>query len=188
VDRREREHLRAAEEGRKVGVRDGAEELDTTVRGERPKQAWINTFGQIWIVAGGADDVQLRMLGKRFDQAVDAFVRGQPSDEENAATASIGIGPKARGICPSVHDPSSRGRHSKLARRIGRYREEAVEEPWKQASPIPAAKAVIRDRRRDPADARIHSRQPARRAPQLVGMDDVGPTKGMTESARDRVG
>jgi hypothetical protein len=104
--------LRAAVDGRKVGVRDGAEELDTTLGGERPKQVWIITFGRVWVVPGGADDAQLRMLGERFNQAVDAFVRRQPSDEENAATPSIGIGPKARGIRPSVHDARSRGRHS----------------------------------------------------------------------------
>jgi glycosyltransferase involved in cell wall biosynthesis len=73
-------------------------------------------------------------------------------------------------------------------RRIGRYREEAVEEPRKQAGPIPATKAMVRHRRWDPADARVHSRQPARRASQLVRMDDVGLTKGMTESERDGVG
>jgi glycosyltransferase involved in cell wall biosynthesis len=188
VDRWERDDLRAAVEGGKVSVRDGAEELDTTLRGERPKQVWIITFGRVWVVAGGSDDAKLRMLGKRFDQAVDAFVRRQPSDEENAATPSIGIGPKARGIGPSVHDPRSRGRHSKLARRIGRYREEAVEEPGKQAGPISATKAVVRDRRWDPAHARMQSRQPARRASQLMGVDDVGLRKGMTESERDGMG
>jgi glycosyltransferase involved in cell wall biosynthesis len=188
VDRGEREDLRAAVEGRQVGVRDGAQELDTTLGGERAKQVWVVTFRRVWIVAGGADDAELRMLGKCFDQAVDTFVRRQPSDEEDAATPSIGIGVKARGIRPSVHDPRSRGRHTKLARRIGRYREEAVEEPRKHPGPISAAQAVVRDRHRDPADARMQSCQPARRASQLVGVDNVGLAKGMTESERDGVG
>jgi glycosyltransferase involved in cell wall biosynthesis len=127
------------------------------------------------------------MLGKRFDQTVDAFVRRQPSDEENAATPSIGIGPKARGIGPAVHDPRSRGLHGKLTRRVGRHREEAVEEPRKQAAPVAAAKTVIGNRRWDPADASLQSRQPARRASQLVGMDDVGLTEGRTESESERM-
>jgi hypothetical protein len=138
VHRGEREDLRAAVEGREVGVRDRAQELDSALCGERAKQAWVITFRRVWVVAGGADDAQLRILGKRFDQAVDAFVRRQPSDEENAAAPRIGIGPKARGIGASVDDTRSRGRHGKLARRKGRYREEAVEEPRKQAGPISA--------------------------------------------------
>jgi glycosyltransferase involved in cell wall biosynthesis len=188
VDRGERQDLRAAVEGGKVGVRDRAEELDTALGGERRKQARILTFRRVRVVAAGADDAQLRMLGKRFDQAVDAFVRRQPSYEENAAPPSIGIGRKACGIGASVHHPRSRGRHGKLTRRIGRYREEAVEEPRKQAGPVPATEAVVRDRRRDPADVRMQRRQPAWRASQLVGMDDVGLTKGMTESERDGMG
>jgi hypothetical protein len=122
------------------------------------------------------------MLGKRVDQSIDAFVRRQPPHEENAATPSIRVGPKTGGIGSSVHDSRSRRRHGKLARRIGRYREKAVEEPRKQACPVPAAKPVVGDRGWDPADASMQSRQPARRASQLVGMDDVGLTEGMTES------
>jgi glycosyltransferase involved in cell wall biosynthesis len=188
VHGREREDLRAAVEGGKVGVRDRAEELDTTLRGEGSKQVRVVAFGRVWVVAGGADDAQFRTLRKRFNQAVDAFVRRQPSDEENAATQSVGIGPEARGIGASVHDPRSRRRRGKVARRIGRYGEEAVEEPRKQAGPVPAAEAVVRDRRRGPADAPMQSRQPARRASQLVSMDDVRPAKGTTESERDRMG
>jgi hypothetical protein len=52
VDRGEREDLRAPVEGGEVGVRDGAEELSSTLRGERPKQVWIITFGRVWVMSG----------------------------------------------------------------------------------------------------------------------------------------
>jgi hypothetical protein len=39
-----------------------------------------------------------------------------------------------------------------------------------------------------PSDARLRGRQPARRAVQLVGMDEVRLTKGMIESEREGMG
>jgi glycosyltransferase involved in cell wall biosynthesis len=139
-------------------------------------------------VPAGADHAQLGVLGKRLDQAVDTFVRCQPPDEEDAATASIQVGPEASGIGPSVHDPRSRGRRSQFARRIGRYREKAVEEPREQPGPISATEAVVGDGGRDSADARMYGRQPARRASQLVRVDDVRLGQGMTDPERERMG
>jgi hypothetical protein len=78
-------------------------------------------------VPAGTDHAQLGIFRERLDQAVDALVRCQPADEEDAATPSIRGGPEASGIGASVYDPRSPGRRGELARRIGRNREEAVE-------------------------------------------------------------
>ena len=170
----EREDPRAAVEGGEVGVRDRAEELDATLRGERVEQLRVLAFRQGGIVPGRTDHPQVGVLGERFEQAIDALVRCQPSDEEDAVAPSIGLGPEASGIGAAVHDPCSRSRRSKLARRIRRYREEAVEEPREQPRPIPAPKAVVGDCRWNPARARVEGREPAGRASQVMRVDDVG--------------
>jgi hypothetical protein len=51
----------------------------------------------------------------------------QTSDEEDTATPNVPVGPEASRIGASVHNPRSQGRRGELARRIGRYGEEAVE-------------------------------------------------------------
>jgi glycosyltransferase involved in cell wall biosynthesis len=188
VDRRESENLGAAVEGGKVCVGDDAQELDTTLPSERSEQFRIIAFGRVGVVSGGADHAQVGICGQRLDQAVDALVGRQPSDEEDAATASIRVGPKASRIGSSINDPRLRRRRSKFARRIGRYGEEAVEESREKPGPIPATEAVVGDGSRDSADARMEGRQPARRASELVRMDDVRPGKGMTEPERERMG
>jgi glycosyltransferase involved in cell wall biosynthesis len=177
--------LRAAVEGREVGVGHGAEELDAAPTGESSQQPRILAFWRVGVVPGRPDHAQLGVVGERLDQAVDALVRRQPPDEENAATANGRVGREACRIGPSVDDPRSRPRHGKFARRIGRYREEAVEEPRQKPRPIPPTEPMVGDGGRDPADARMEGRQPARRASQLVGMDDVGFGECMTEPGRE---
>jgi glycosyltransferase involved in cell wall biosynthesis len=188
IEGRKSEDLRTPEEGGEVGVRDGAEELDTALRGKRAEQFRIIAFGRVGVVPGRADHAQFGVLGERLDQAVDALVRREASNEEDAATASVRVGPEASGIGPSIDDPRSRRRRREFARRIGRYREKAVEKPREKPGPIPATEAVVGDGGGDPADTRMEGRQPAGRASQLVRMDDVGAGKGMTEPGRERMG
>jgi glycosyltransferase involved in cell wall biosynthesis len=172
-------------EGRELGVGHGAEELDATLPGEPSQQLRILLFRRVGVVPCGAGHAQLGILGERLDQAVDALVRRQPSNEENAATANGRVGREARRIGPSVDDPRSRRRRSKFARRIGRYREEAVEQPRQEPGPIPPTEPVVGDCGWDPTDARMERRHPARRASQLMGMDDLGLGEGMTEPGRE---
>jgi glycosyltransferase involved in cell wall biosynthesis len=180
--------LRTAVESGEVGVRDGAEELDTAMRGKRSEQSRIVAFGCVGVVPGRADHAELGLFGERLDQAVDALVRREPSDEEDAATASLRVGPEASGIGPSIDDPRAARRRREFARRIGRYREKAVEKPREKPGPIPATEAVVGDGGGDPAGTRMEGRQPAGRASKLVCMDDVGAGKGMTEPSRERMG
>jgi hypothetical protein len=97
------------------------------LRGKGPEQVWILAFGRVDVVPDGTDHAQLRILGERLDQAVDALVGCQTSDEEDTATPNVPVGPEASRIGASVHNPRSQGRRGELARRIGRYGEEAVE-------------------------------------------------------------
>jgi glycosyltransferase involved in cell wall biosynthesis len=177
--------LRAAVEGRQVGVGHGAEELDAALSGQSSQQLRILAFGRVGVVPGGADHAQLGVVGERLDQAVDSLVRRQPTNEENAVTANGRVGREACRVGPSVDNPSSRRRRSKFARRIGRHSEEAVKEPRQKPRPIPATESMVGDRGRDLANARMEGRQPARRASQLVGMDDVGFGEGVTEPGRE---
>jgi glycosyltransferase involved in cell wall biosynthesis len=188
VDRREGEDLRAAVERAEVALGHGAEELDPALGGEPPKQLRIIAFGPPAVVSGGADDAQLGILGERLDQSVDAFVRRQPSDEENAAAGCVRVGLEARGIGPSIHDSRSRRRCGELPRRIGRYGEKTVIQPWEKPCPVPSTEAVVGDNRAEAADACIQGCEPARRAPQVVRMDDVRPGERVTEAEREGMG
>jgi glycosyltransferase involved in cell wall biosynthesis len=188
VHRGESENLRASVEGGEVGVRDRAKQLDTTLSGKRSEEFRVVAFGRIRVVPRGADDAQLGILWERLDQAVDALVWRQPSDEEDAATAEVRVGPEAIGIRPSIHDPRSPCGRSKFPRRIGRHGEEAIEKPREKPGPVAARKAVVGDGRGDPAHARLEGRQSARRASQLVRVDDLGLGKCTTEAEPEGLG
>jgi glycosyltransferase involved in cell wall biosynthesis len=173
LDGRQSEDLRRAVEGGQIGVVDDAEELDAALCRKPSKQVRIFPFWRVGIVAAGADHAQLGILGERFDQSVDALVRRQPSDEEDAATEGVRVGREANRIGASVDDSRPRRRRSELARRIGRDGEKAVEKPREKPCPIPPAEAVVRDGGPDVADACVQARQPARRASEVVRVDDV---------------
>jgi hypothetical protein len=81
--------LRAAVEGGEVGVIDDTEELDTALGSKPSKQIRILAFGRLEVVPAGADDAKLGTLVERLDQSVDALVRCQPSDEEDAAAEGL---------------------------------------------------------------------------------------------------
>lgn len=105
---RQSQDLRAAVEGRKVGIGDDAEDLNAPLRSKAAKEVRIIALGRVPVVPGGADHPQLGILGERFDQSVHALVRSQPSNEEDASALCLRIGPKADGIRPSIDDPRSR--------------------------------------------------------------------------------
>jgi glycosyltransferase involved in cell wall biosynthesis len=188
LDGRHSEDLRHAVEGGQVGVVDDAEELDAALRSKPSKQVRIFPFWRVGIVPTGADHAQPGTLVERLDQPVDALVRRQPSNEEHAVTACIWVGREANRIGPSVDDCRPRSRRSELARRIGRYGEKAVEEPREKPCPISALEAVIRDGAPDVADACVQACQPARRASQVVCVDDVRLGERMAEPERERMG
>jgi glycosyltransferase involved in cell wall biosynthesis len=187
VHRRQGNHLRPSVERRQVGVGDGAEELDGSSRGEPPKQARILPFGQAGVVPGGADDTQVGVLRQRLDQAIEALVGRHSPDEEDAAAGLVGIGREAIRVGASVDHACSRRRRSELARRIGRYGEKTVEEPREQPCPVPARESVVRHGGRYATDARVDGRKPARRASQVVCVDDVRFGERLTETERERM-
>jgi hypothetical protein len=152
------------------------------------KQLWIFPFWRVGIVPAGADHAQLVALVERLDQSVEALVRRQPSNEEDAATARVWVGREANRIGPSVDDSRPRRRRSELARRIGRDSEKAVEYPREKPSPIPAVEAMVRNGGPDVADACVQARQPARGASQVVRVDDVRLGERMAEPERERMG
>jgi hypothetical protein len=126
---RQNEDLRRTVEGRQVGVVDDAEKLDAALRSKPSKQARIVPFRRVGIVFAGADHAQLGVVVERLDQSVDALVRRQPSDEEDAAAARVRVGREANRIGPSVHDSRPRRRRAELARRIRGHGEKPVEKP-----------------------------------------------------------
>jgi glycosyltransferase involved in cell wall biosynthesis len=158
------------------------------LRSEPSKEFRILAFGRIGVVPGGADHAQSGLLRERFDQAVHALVRRQPSDEEDASARRLRIWREASGIGASVDDPRSRRRRGELTRRICGYREEAVEKPREKTCPVTPAEPVVGDGRANAADARVHGGEAARRAPQMVRVDEVRPGERMTEPKRERMG
>jgi glycosyltransferase involved in cell wall biosynthesis len=188
VYRRQRDDLRLAVEPREVDVGNDAEEPDAFSRRESSEQIGIVPFGRVGIVPGGAGDAQLDTVGERFDQAVDALVRRQPPDEDDAATSLPGLGREPMRVGSSVDDPGSRRRRAELERRILRHREKAVEEPREQPCPVPSPEAVVRHRRGNETNAGIHRREPAWRAAQVVRVDDVRLRERMTEAEGERMG
>jgi glycosyltransferase involved in cell wall biosynthesis len=188
VHRGQRENLCAAVEVGEIGIGDGAEEFHAAVLGQLAKQGRILAFGRFGVVPGRTGHTQLGIPRQRLDQPVDALVRSEPSDEEDAVPPTFRVGPEASRIGASVHDLRARGRCGELARRIGRHREEAVEQPREQPGPVSAGEAVVGDGRGDPANAGVDGRQAARRASQLVRMDDVGVGKRVTEPEREGMG
>jgi glycosyltransferase involved in cell wall biosynthesis len=188
LDGRQSEDLRHAVEGGQVGVVDDAFELDTALRGEASEQVRVFPLWRVGIVPAGADYAQLGRFRERLDQSVHALVRRQPSNEEDAATARVWVGREANRISASVDDSRPRRRRGELARRIGRYGEKAVEKPREKPRPIPAVEAVVRDGGPDVADACVEARQPARRASQVVRVDDVCVVERMAEPKRERMG
>jgi glycosyltransferase involved in cell wall biosynthesis len=180
--------LRHAVEGGQVGVADDAEELDAALRSKPSEQVRIFPFWRIGIVPAGADHTQLGTLVERLDQSVDALVRRQSPDEKDAAAARVWVGREANWIGTSVDDSRPRRRCSELARRIGRYGEKPVEKPREQPSPVPALESVVRDGGPNVANACVQSRKPARRASQVVGVDDVRLGERMAKPKRERMG
>jgi glycosyltransferase involved in cell wall biosynthesis len=188
LDGRQGEDLRAAVERREIRVWDDAEELHAALRSEPSKEVRIIALGRVGVVPGGADHAQSGILRERFDQSVDTLVRRQSADEEDASARRLRIWPEASGIGPSVDDPRSRCRRGELTRRIGRYREEAVEEPQEKTCPVTPAEPVVGDGRANAADARVHGGEAARSAPKMVRVDEVRLGERMTEPKRERMG
>jgi glycosyltransferase involved in cell wall biosynthesis len=188
VDGRQSEDLGASVEGREIGVGDDAEELHDAPRGEPSKELRILALGRIRVVPRGADDAQSGLLRERFKQSVDALVRREPANEEDASARRLWIWREADGIGASVDDRRSRRRCGELTRRICRYREEAVEEPREKTCPVTPAEPMVGDCRANAADARVHGREAARRAPQMVYVDEVRPGERMTEPPRNGMG
>jgi hypothetical protein len=98
VDGRESENLRAAIKGREIRVGDDAEELHVALRSEPSNELRIVALGRIGIVSGRSDDAQPGVLREGFDQSVDALVRRQPANEEDAFARRLWIWREAGGI------------------------------------------------------------------------------------------
>jgi hypothetical protein len=188
LDGRQSEDFRTAVEGGQVRVVDDTEELDAALHGKPPKQIRIVTLWRVGIVPARADHAQLGTLVERLDQSVDALVRRQPSNEEDAATARVWGGREANRIGSPVDDSRPCRRRSELARRVGRHGEKAVEKPRKKPGPIPAREAVVCDGGPDVPDSRVQAREPARRASQVVHVDDVSLGERTAEPERERLG
>jgi glycosyltransferase involved in cell wall biosynthesis len=188
VDGRQSEDLRAAVERGEIGVGDDAEERHLALRSKPSNEFRILALGRIRVVSARSDHAQRGILREGFDQSVDALVRRQPANEEDASARRLRIWREASGIGPSVDHPRSRRRRTELARRIRRYREKAVEEPREQTSPVPSAEPVVGNGGANAADAGVHGREAARGALQMVRMDDVRCREGMTEPTRNGMG
>jgi hypothetical protein len=110
VDGRHGKDTRASVQGGEVDVGDDTDEFDTAPCSKPPKQLGIIAFGWVVVVAGGPHHAQRIVLGERLDQAVNALVRGQPSNEEDAATVCLRVGREANRIGTSINDGRSRSR------------------------------------------------------------------------------
>jgi hypothetical protein len=105
VHRGQGEDLRGAVQAWELRLRERVEEFHTALGRQLPQQVRIVTFRRVGVVPGGADYAQLGILRERLDQAVDALVRCEPADEEDAVTPNLRVGPEASRIGASVHDP-----------------------------------------------------------------------------------
>jgi glycosyltransferase involved in cell wall biosynthesis len=157
-------------------------------RSKPSKELRILALRRIGVVSGRSDHAQPGIFREGRDQSVDALVRRQPSNEEDASARRLRMWREASGIGASVDDPRSRRRRGELTRRICRHREEAVEEPRDKTSPVTPAQPVVGDGRANAANARVHGREAAWRAPQMVRVDEVRLGERTTEPKRERVG
>ena len=185
---RQGEDLRVAVQRREIGVGDDAEERHLALSSKPSKELRIFALGRIAVVSGRSDHAQPGILRKGFDQSIDALVRRQPADEKDASARRLRIWRESSGIGASVDDRRSRRRRGELARRICRYREEAVEEPRKQTCPVSPSEPVVRDCRANAADARVQGREAARRALQMVRVHELRFGERTTEPRRERMG
>ena len=188
VHGRQDEELRLPVERRKVAVRHRPEELDVAARSEAAEEHRVLALRRARVVALRSDDPELRSFGERRDEAIQPLVRRQAPDEEDAAATDVAVRGVPVGVGSAVDDAGSPRRRSKLPRRIGGHREEAVEEPRQQPAPVAARKPVVGDGRSAAAEPRADRGHAARRAPQVVRVDDVRPRDGARESGRQGVG
>jgi hypothetical protein len=65
------------------------------------------TLGWVTIMTAGANDDERCPSWDRLDEAVDAFVRCQATDEQHALAISPWIGCESLDISPTVDDPSA---------------------------------------------------------------------------------
>ena len=121
------------------------------------------------------------------DEPVDRLVRGDPPDEEDTFADEVGVRMETLGVGAAVDDPRSCRRRPKLARRIGRYGEEPVEQPRQQAAPVAALQAVVRDRRANAVSVRDQRCGAARRGSHVMDVHDVGSSERAREPERERV-
>jgi glycosyltransferase involved in cell wall biosynthesis len=188
VDGWQCEDLRPAVQRREIGVGDDAEELNMALSSKTSKKVRILALGRIAVVSGRSDHAQPGVLREGFDQSVDALVRRQPSNKEDASARLLRTRRESSGIGASVDDARSRRRRGKLTRRICRYREEAVEEPREETCPVSPAEPVVSDGSANAADACVEGREAARRALQMMRVDEVRLRERTTESKRERMG
>ncbi len=188
VDGGKRENRRLAEEAGKVVVRDGTEEADVPPPGQALEQRGVVALGWVAVVAAGADDRERRPPGQRPDQPVDALVRRQAPDEEDASAAGVFAGAVAVAVDAAVDDARAGGWCAELARRTLGDRQEPVEETREESCPVAALQAVVGHDGAAPAGPRRQRGDAARRASHMVRVDDVCARQCRRELGRDGVG
>jgi glycosyltransferase involved in cell wall biosynthesis len=188
VNRRHRQHPGGAVKSRQIGLRDRAKEVDAAPCRQPPEETGIVALRRAGVVAARAGDAQLGSVRERLDEAIDALVRRQPPDEEDAA-ARFGGGRRHEplDVGAAVDHSCAGSGQVELARRIGRHGEKALVQPRKQAAPIPAGEPVVCDDRRDAAGTCDERGDLARRAAQVMHMDDIRAGDRAWETERERV-
>ena len=187
VNGRERDDGGLPDERGELLVGHGPEEAHGPPAGEPPEELAVLALGRLGIVPARADDGERRAGGQSADEAVDALVRRQPSDEQDAAPGRVRAGAKPLAIHAAVDDARPRARRAELPRRILGDGEEAVKELKQQTAPRPALEAVVGDDGAASARASDERRETARRAPEVMRVDDVRARERRREGGGDGV-
>ncbi len=139
-------------------------------------------------MALGAGNRQPLACRQRRDQPVNALVRRQAADEQDAVTVLVLTGTVAPRVGTAVDDAAAGGWRPQLAGRVGGDEQKPVEETRQQTGPVAALEAVVGDRGAASERASGKRGYAARRAAHMMGVHQVGPRKGGRQTRRDRPG
>jgi hypothetical protein len=168
------EHRRMAVEPGKFMFVDAAGEADILAFGKVRGEVGIVPLRCSAVVARRACESEVGVVGQRSEQHVDALVRCEAPDEQDAGAALAGFGMEAVGVGATVdHGRPVRRRVQRLRREV-RHRKETVEDPRQQSAPSPAAESVVGHNYSLAARTRRDRRKAAGCTAHVMGMDDVG--------------
>ena len=174
LNRWKHEYLCLPIERRQGVISDRSQKLDMFANRESTEVLWVVALGQLRVMSGATGDTKTRVGRQRLDQAVDALVGRNPSDEEHTVPHDIGTRVVALGICPAIDHVGAAGRKAEFVGRVLRDRQEAIKQTRQQPEPVTALQSMVGDDNALATGSRREGCNAARHAAHMMGMDEVG--------------